>query len=342
MQAADESSELRLAGRQLVRAGGASTTHTPLAIHLPILLPSTSPAYLMPFLCRRGDAASAGGAGAAVWPGERLPAERPTVPGLIGAAGACPSAVKNFARLCGPRKHDCNANACGKACGREGTVCAAERAAAARCGGGNELVQPGRRPPPPTFPHRLLHRGLEPASSNNPSAFKCPCTKPLGARLPTGRSAAWMNAMRLSSAVAGCTWRAALVAAPLRAAPRREARRRRAALCFSNGDGAWACLGWAPALAAPRRRRLSGRRRAAPLRPRSCTLAGRVSVTFKLPYHCKYGQKLCLIGSNEVLGGWRVESAVPMNWTEVGGPAGCCDMHALLLCCLCTLNGVVP
>ncbi|KAI7841904.1 hypothetical protein COHA_004432 [Chlorella ohadii] len=54
---------------------------------------------------------------------------------------------------------------------------------------------------------------------------------------------------------------------------------RRAALCFSNADG-------------------------------------NVSVSFRLPYRCKYGQKLCLIGSNDVLGSWHVDRAVAMNWTE--------------------------
>ncbi|PRW59906.1 carbohydrate-binding module family 20 [Chlorella sorokiniana] len=63
------------------------------------------------------------------------------------------------------------------------------------------------------------------------------------------------------------------------AAPARRPSRQRAALCFSNADGS-------------------------------------VSVCFRLPYRCKYGQKLCLVGSNDVLGGWHVDRAVPMNWTE--------------------------
>lgn len=63
------------------------------------------------------------------------------------------------------------------------------------------------------------------------------------------------------------------------AAPARRPGRQRAALCFSNADGS-------------------------------------VSVNFHLPYRCKYGQKLCLVGSNDVLGGWHVDRAVPMNWTE--------------------------
>lgn len=54
----------------------------------------------------------------------------------------------------------------------------------------------------------------------------------------------------------------------------------------------------------------------APLSPAPLPPAGSVSVSFQLPYHCKYGQKLCLIGSQEFLGGWRVEQAVPMNWRE--------------------------
>ena len=51
--------------------------------------------------------------------------------------------------------------------------------------------------------------------------------------------------------------------------------------------------------------------------PAPLRAAGGVSISFQLPYRCKFGQKLCLIGSNEVLGGWRVEQAVPMNWSEV-------------------------
>lgn len=37
---------------------------------------------------------------------------------------------------------------------------------------------------------------------------------------------------------------------------------------------------------------------------------------FQLPYHCKYGQRLCLIGSSANLGAWHVDKAVPMEWTE--------------------------
>lgn len=44
--------------------------------------------------------------------------------------------------------------------------------------------------------------------------------------------------------------------------------------------------------------------------------AGSVSVSFKLPYHCKFGQKLCLVGGGDKLGGWTVERAVEMSWTE--------------------------
>lgn len=88
---------------------------------------------------------------------------------------------------------------------------------------------------------------------------------------------------------------------------------------------------WRPGLAAQRRRPLprpwvaaplDSRRRALPpvdaVRP-SLPLArpaGRVSVSFKLPYHCKFGQKLCLVGGDDKLGGWTVERAVEMSWTE--------------------------
>lgn len=43
---------------------------------------------------------------------------------------------------------------------------------------------------------------------------------------------------------------------------------------------------------------------------------GRVAVTFQLPYHCKYGQKMCLIGADAKLGAWNVAQAIPMDWTE--------------------------
>jgi hypothetical protein len=39
-------------------------------------------------------------------------------------------------------------------------------------------------------------------------------------------------------------------------------------------------------------------------------------VRFQLPYHCKYGQRLCLIGSSGNLGAWDVANAVPMEWNE--------------------------
>lgn len=60
-----------------------------------------------------------------------------------------------------------------------------------------------------------------------------------------------------------------------------------------------------------------------------------MSVNFHLPYRCKYGQKLCLIGSNDMLGSWHVDRAVAMNWTEVrSGPwpalsAACCCFNEL-------------
>ncbi len=44
--------------------------------------------------------------------------------------------------------------------------------------------------------------------------------------------------------------------------------------------------------------------------------AGTVSVSLQVPYHCKYGQKVCVIGAADYLGAWNVENAVPMNWTE--------------------------
>jgi len=45
-------------------------------------------------------------------------------------------------------------------------------------------------------------------------------------------------------------------------------------------------------------------------------VAGNIEVSFSLPYHCKYGQRLCIIGGSDFLGAWNVERAVPMEWSE--------------------------
>lgn len=35
-----------------------------------------------------------------------------------------------------------------------------------------------------------------------------------------------------------------------------------------------------------------------------------------MPYKCKYGQRLCVIGASDNLGAWHVEKAIGMHWTE--------------------------
>lgn len=141
-------------------------------------------------------------------------------------------------------------------------------------------------------------------------------------------------------------------AAPARARPARQ----RAALCFSNADGKCQCgsggrrssgaalpvVQGAPLRFCPR-----GRSALLPLPPAFCA-AGSVSVNFHLPYRCKYGQKLCLIGSNDMLGSWHVDRAVAMNWTEVrSGPWPACLLLVVALtscikqlCMLAWIEGV--
>lgn len=35
-----------------------------------------------------------------------------------------------------------------------------------------------------------------------------------------------------------------------------------------------------------------------------------------LPYRCKFGQRLCVIGASDNLGAWDVSKAIPMEWTD--------------------------
>lgn len=77
--------------------------------------------------------------------------------------------------------------------------------------------------------------------------------------------------------------------------------------CATGPGGAAGC-----SAAVSRRRRWRAPVRVVP----PLRAAGSVTVRFQLPYHCKYGQRLCLVGGDEKLGRWQVEQAVPMNWTE--------------------------
>ena len=41
-----------------------------------------------------------------------------------------------------------------------------------------------------------------------------------------------------------------------------------------------------------------------------------LAVTFSLEYNCAFGQNIYLSGSSSSLGGWDVEKAVPLEWTD--------------------------
>lgn len=69
-------------------------------------------------------------------------------------------------------------------------------------------------------------------------------------------------------------------AAGPQAAPRRQLVR-----CFANSDGSGA-------------------------------VSDGLTVRFRLPYRCHFGQQLCIVGNSEPLGKWEVQRGVPMRWTE--------------------------
>ncbi|KAL4458565.1 hypothetical protein ABPG75_013430 [Micractinium tetrahymenae] len=70
-------------------------------------------------------------------------------------------------------------------------------------------------------------------------------------------------------------------------------------------------VAWRP-VAAPRRAQRSDNS----VRCFSNAEGGNIEISFSLPYHCKYGQRLCVIGGSDNLGAWNVAKAVPMEWTE--------------------------
>ena len=73
----------------------------------------------------------------------------------------------------------------------------------------------------------------------------------------------------------------------------------------------------APRLPQARRRRLLCGSAAHPprLSPYPSPRAG-IEVCFMLPYRCKFGQRLCVIGASDNLGAWDVSKAIPMEWTD--------------------------
>lgn len=66
----------------------------------------------------------------------------------------------------------------------------------------------------------------------------------------------------------------------IRVAPRRAQRSTNSVRCFSTADGT------------------------------------NVVINFSMPYRCKFGQRLCVIGAQDTLGAWDVVKAIPMEWTE--------------------------
>ena len=112
--------------------------------------------------------------------------------------------------------------------------------------------------------------------------------------------------------------------------PSRRSCSRRAAQCFANAENGRCTESDAtiiidrglrhPSSAAAAARRCPLLPAPPPPRPiPSClatVAAGNVSVSFQLPYRCKFGQQLCLVGDSKELGAWDVAEAVPMTWTD--------------------------
>lgn len=53
----------------------------------------------------------------------------------------------------------------------------------------------------------------------------------------------------------------------------------------------------------------------APNSPSLAHFAG-VAVKFVIPYHCRFGQHLCIVGSVDKLGKWDVAKGLALNWSE--------------------------
>jgi hypothetical protein len=45
-------------------------------------------------------------------------------------------------------------------------------------------------------------------------------------------------------------------------------------------------------------------------------LSGLVHLKLAIPYHCNWGQHLCLVGSAEPLGSWDIDQGVTMQWSD--------------------------
>ncbi len=43
---------------------------------------------------------------------------------------------------------------------------------------------------------------------------------------------------------------------------------------------------------------------------------GLIRLKLAIPYHCNFGQHLCIVGSTESLGGWNIDQGVPMEWSD--------------------------
>ncbi|KAF8058890.1 zinc finger CCCH domain-containing protein 56 [Scenedesmus sp. PABB004] len=86
----------------------------------------------------------------------------------------------------------------------------------------------------------------------------------------------------------------------------------------SSAAGAASCsaAGQARALGRPRRVSVRCFQQHAPPAASAVGSINKVKLSFKLPYHCTFGQEVCLVGSGEALGNWSVENAKPMHWTD--------------------------
>lgn len=43
---------------------------------------------------------------------------------------------------------------------------------------------------------------------------------------------------------------------------------------------------------------------------------GLVRLRLAIPYHCNFGQHLCIVGSTESLGAWNIDQGVMMEWSD--------------------------
>lgn len=54
--------------------------------------------------------------------------------------------------------------------------------------------------------------------------------------------------------------------------------------------------------------------------------SGKVPVTFRIKYKCKFGQELCIVGDDEALGAWNMQNAIPLKWSDGNIWVGCVEL----------------